>query len=422
MAVVLVASIGATVAIVASPTLGIQLIVVSAAVILVACLIVAIGGRTLNAAWVIVAAIYLLDPVQALLSTLGFPVPMVVLVALAPIAFVLTALFLHQDTRDRLSTLLPLVLLAAFAGLSLAWSPDSQYGARKLSLWLLTGLIPSAFIVVLASPSRPVQWKLIAAAAVVYAVTLLMFGSTASSYPGRLVFFDANPIWVARATYIGALIMLFGPFPALVRLLTVPILLVAGHLTDSLGPTIGLVGGAVAGVAEALRRADQSDRRVQLAWGAFALSVGTGSALFLAGAISAGPSDLTPVFGDPSVTSRASFLEAAGRAFVSAPIVGTGFGAFAATGLAEYPHNMVAEIAAELGVVGLVALLGWLGLAMRGALRSPLLVSLLTATTVFMLFSGSVASNVEFWLFSGLAVAMISRKERTSRPGETTGP
>ena len=75
--------------------------------------------------------------------------------------------------------------------------------------------------------------------------------------------------------------------------------------------------------------------------------------------------------------------------------------------MAQYPHNLIAEIGAELGLVGLLVLAVWFGFALRWASRSPLLVALVVATGVYALFSGSIASNTEFWMCSALAVAKV---------------
>jgi O-antigen ligase len=93
---------------------------------------------------------------------------------------------------------------------------------------------------------------------------------------------------------------------------------------------------------------------------------------------------------------------------VSSPLIGIGFGGFASTGLHEYPHNLPAEVLVELGLVGAVIVLAWLVLALRGALGSPLMLALVVTTLVFTLFSGSLASQTVFWLYSTLAVAMLA--------------
>ena len=50
-------------------------------------------------------------------------------------------------------------------------------------------------------------------------------------------------------------------------------------------------------------------------------------------------------------------------------------------------------------------MLPWLAFAVRGAAGSPILMALVVSTALFTLFSGSLASNAEFWLCSAFAVA-----------------
>ena len=121
------------------------------------------------------------------------------------------------------------------------------------------------------------------------------------------------------------------------------------------------------------------------------------------------------------MTGRAGFLEAAWRLFLSSPLLGVGIGGFASTGIDQYPHNLIAEVGSELGVIGVLALAAWFGLALRGAARSPLLVALVVGTTAFSLFSGSLASNGEFWMFSALAVASLQLR-KTSPTRRSASP
>jgi O-antigen ligase len=181
-----------------------------------------------------------------------------------------------------------------------------------------------------------------------------------------------------------------------------------GWTTESLGPAVGFLLGAGAGIVETLRLRETSSRRVGLGLLGIWLVIGSVLLVFLTGLIEP---VLTPVSDDPNVTGRANFLAATPSLFIASPVVGTGLGGFTVAGfVAQYPHNLPVEIGVELGMLGLLALLAWWLLALRGAVGSPLLVALLVATSVFSLFSGSLASNEAFWLFSGLAVAMVPRR------------
>ena len=379
----------------------------AAAALLVAATVVARADRILDAGWVIVLELYLIGPVGALLSRAGLPLVMTPVVALAPLPFVATAFWTRDAARRALILLGPLCALWALAALSLLWSPDREAGTSKLVLSLLTGLVPAAWVLVLAGARGRVAWGLIAAVALVSAAGLIVFGVASPTYPGRPTLFDANPIWAARAIFIGALVALFGPFPRLARAAAVPVMVVAGLLTVSLGPFLGLVAGAWAGIGETLRCRPAARPALLAAWILVGAAVAALVLVGLTGAVEPASPLLSRVLDDPNATSRGTFLQVAAEIFARSPVLGSGLGAFASTGLDAYPHNLVAEIASELGVLGLAAVASWLVLALRGAAGSPLLVALLVASAVYTLGSGSMASNTEFWVISAVAAARL---------------
>ena len=403
-ALLIAASGGAAAIVAVLPSLTLQVAIVCGAVIVAASLMMARAGSALNPAWLIVAWLYLLGPIGSLLSHAGIGLSTAALVLVAPSPFILAGLVILPRLPARLLLLMPLLLLWLLAGLSIGWSADPQYGVEKLTLWALTCLLPAAFILVLAPESSSVSWRLIGGTAFVYALALLIFGAATALNPGRATVFDANPIWAARAAFVGALVVLFGQFPSVVKLGAVPVIILAGITTVSLGPAIGLVAGVWAGVAETLRCGDRTDRRVALGWATLALLTALAVVLLLSGALDP---TLARLANDPNTSSRATYLGAAWQLFLNAPILGVGFGGFAVTGLDLYPHNLVAEVASELGSLGILILLVWVGMALRGAARSPILVALVIATGTFTLFSGDLAGNGEFWMFSTLAVAML---------------
>ena len=386
------------------PSLTEQVAIVLGAIVVAATVAMARAGRVLNPAWLIIAWLYLLGPLGTILSRAGIGLSTAALILVAPSPFILAGLVMLPRSLARLLLLVPLLLLLLLAGLSLGWSPDPQYGVTKLTLWILTCLLPAASILILAREPSRVSWRLIGGTAFVYALGLLIFGAATALNPGRVTLFDANPIWAARAAFLGALVILFGPIPSVVKLGAVPVMIMAGIATVSLGPAIGLIAGVWAGVAETLRCAEHKDRRVALGWAALALLTVLAVLLLLSGALDP---TLARLANDPNTTSRATYLGASLQLFLKAPVLGVGLGGFAATGLDLYPHNLVAEVASELGSLGILVLIVWFGLALRGAARSPILVALVIATATFTLFSGDLAGNGEFWMFSTLAVAML---------------
>jgi O-antigen ligase len=411
-ALLLAASAGAGAIIATLPTLSAQLIAIGGAIASIISLVLIRLGAVLNPAWVIVTAVYLVDPMGYYFLRNGVALPPVIAIAMALAPFVVAAIVVDPDRLRRLVLLAPLVAVAGLAALSMLWTPSAGEGNAKLTLWVIAGLAPAAYVLILASGADKVGWSIIAAVGMVSAAGLIVFGTASMDYPGRPTLFEANPIWAGRAAFIAAMIVLFGPFPVWARVLLVPVGVVAGLMTLSAGPAIAFVLGALAGIAERLRSADRSDGRVALGWAGVVLSVAIALMLLLSGA-------LNSLFGsaavDPDVTSRAGYLEAALPLLLSSPAVGVGIGGFASLGLAAYPHNLVAEIAAELGLIGLALVGVWFLIALRGAARSPILVALLVQTALFTQFSGSLASNTEFWLFSALAASGLASGRRRTR-------
>jgi O-antigen ligase len=401
---VVAASVGVATA--ALPSLATQLVLVLGAAVTAASVVAARLGWILNASWVVVAALYLAGPIRAMLLQAGIGVSLVGALVVTFLPFVVVALVQHREARSRLILLAPLVLLLAFAVFSLAWSPDASYGADKLVLWTLTGLLPATFILVLAPATARISWRPIAVAAALTAFALILFGEPSPLFAGRVILFDANPIWEARALFIGAIVVTFTSLRLPLKVALVLVIVYAGVLTVSRGPALAFLLGVGVGGAEILRGLDRHDRRIQLAWAAIGLTTAFGLLLLL-GLLDTAYTGFSGILVDPDVSSRVTYLGEAGRLFSGAPLAGIGIGGFASTGLDLYPHNLVAEVAAELGVLGLLTLGSWLAIAVRGALGSPILMALVVATAVFSLFSGSLASNAEFWLCSSLAVARV---------------
>jgi O-antigen ligase len=366
--------------------------------------ILVLVGRVLDPAWVIVALLYMIGPVGIVLLDAGVSASALALLAVALVPFVLAALWSHPDTRPRLALLSPLLLLLLLAAVSLLWTPTPSFGGETITLYLVTGLLPATFVLVLANAKATINWKLVGAAAFVYSVALLSVGDLLPLYPGRPTLFGANPIWAARAAYVGALVVLFGPFRTVVKVVAIPTMVAAGMTTQSDGPALGFLVGAWVGVAVALRAVSGREPRAPLGWLLFLAGTAVAAVVMISGG--ADPI-VSRLFDDPNVSDRVRFLDVSLSLFLQSPVLGIGIGGFSATGLAAYPHNLVAEIGSELGVLGIGAIAVWIVLALRGALRSPITASLVVATTVFALFSGDLSSNIEFFLFTGLGVSLL---------------
>jgi O-antigen ligase len=118
--------------------------------------------------------------------------------------------------------------------------------------------------------------------------------------------------------------------------------------------------------------------------------------------------------------NRDTLLEAGIRLFSGHPFVGAGLGSF--VGLVppyQYPHNVPLEIAGEMGLLGVIVLLGplafgWVRLFIRGVSQgSAATASLLAIVLTFLVvanFSGDLPAARPLWIFSLVALKFsISR-------------
>jgi O-antigen ligase len=412
MMYLVVACTGAGALVALLPSLALKLaVLVGVAGIAVAALM-ARAGRVLDSAWVLVAQLYVFVPAGSLLLGTGAQLSIITALTLGFVPFIVGAVAIVPTVRSQLVLLTPLALIGLMLAASITWSSAPDYGVTKLSIWLANCLVPAIAVFVLAS-ARDTSWRLVLIAAVAYSVAVLVFGAPRQPGSERITLFGENPIFTGRVVLVGTVIALLGPFGLATKVSATAISVIAGVSTLSLGPIVGTGLGLVAGFIVSLRSRATSARQSGLK--AVGLIVVAG---LLAILVASGLVDriIRPLVEDPNVTSRATFLAASAQLFAEAPLLGIGFGGFASTGLHDYPHNMIAEVAAETGLIGLAALTSWIVLAVIGASRSPLVMGLLVASATGAFFSGHIGSQTEFWMFSALGVAALSARRTTGAP------
>jgi hypothetical protein len=194
--------------------------------------------------------------------------------------------------------------------------------------------------------------------------------------------------------------------------------------SGSRGPVLGLVVGLVVFSALTLREPGARRRLVLLAGGAvvaallvpqFVPGQNLGRTFgVLIGDTGAGKGDLS--------NGRFALWGEAWHAFTAHPLLGIGTGGFAGNEpLALYPHNMLLEFASELGIVGVLLVLGIVGytgltlvrLSRRGPVEDRFQLAFVAASFVAAVvnasFSGDVNFNSAVWLTSGLAIGLARR-------------
>ena len=326
------------------------------------------------------------------------------------------------------------VLLAIWLVARLGPSLDPSYGSRKLQLFVAQNLVLLvAGIVIARKPGRVELWVFVALLmAVLSSLVLthqLMTGQTTGGVEGRVSLTQAdNPILLGRDAARGLLLAVFVLLASrvawlrLVALGAIPVIAVSFFAAGSRGPVIGLLVGLVVLLALTVRDAAARRRVVLVVLGAIA-AVALVPQLVPGGDIGRTLSIFSGTGEGVSSNGRSHLWSLAWSLFTSHPLTGIGTGSFAAFGgiFASYPHNILLEAAAELGVVGLVLVGGVLVFSVAQVARifrvadgvdrmhAALIAALLASAIVNALLSGDLTVNSTVWLSAGLVVGLGRR-------------
>ena len=330
----------------------------------------------------------------------------------------------------------PVVLSFVLLGLMLLrLGPSSAeaYGSVKVQLFVADTLIVLVGAVFVGSSRADLEKFLMATLAILAGGALLLLFNLVSGGAHTVVAdrfslaAQEYPIYLARDSADGLLVAIYAILAATrpqVRAWAVavsPALVVALIAAGSRGPIVAFAFGLVTliGLAAASGRT-----RTRLLIVAGALLV----AMILVPLVVPGSSigrSLSAVLGSSaglSSNGRSDLWSQAFTAFNLHPLLGVGWGGFAALNPSElYPHNILLEVSTELGIVGAAVVVGIVGggartlisiwRSTRGTekLQAALLISLLLTAFVNALFSGAIQDNAHVWLWAGLGLGMSAR-------------
>ncbi|MHB1836704.1 MAG: O-antigen ligase family protein [Solirubrobacteraceae bacterium] len=329
----------------------------------------------------------------------------------------------------------PCAMAALLFGLMLwrvSGSLDPTYGTKKTEQYLLDNLMLMLGGVFVGVDRKSVRLFLVVTLGVVVTSSLLLVmqlltGSALQSYgagTGRFtISAQAGAISLGRTSADGALIAIGviliarRTWQRFAALAVVPLTLLAMLSAGSRGPTVAFVIGLL--VMIVLSATTGRAQKQLLLVGAVLVAAGFLLPLVVPGsAISRALSAILGTGHGLSSNGRSTLWNLALNAFSSHIWLGIGTGGYAALATLPYPHDVFLEMAAELGVIGLivVSLLLWsMAARLRASWRAAdpadrLVVALVTAlfTSAFLnaLVSGQVADNAEVWLWGGVAVGM----------------
>jgi O-antigen ligase len=328
----------------------------------------------------------------------------------------------------------PVLLSVALAILMVARlgaSEDPTYGSFKLQRFLAENLLFLVAGILIARRRRDFDlWAGLLLATTTLSALVVMQGLAADpskfeSVGGRFALYaEATPIGLGRDT---AAAMLVGVYLILVTtaarkrlaaLAALPILMIAFVASGSRGPLLGLLVGLV--VLLALTLHDPASRRRVLLVAVAVLA----SAILIPQLVPG--QNTSRVFsilvGNSSHESlsngRVDQWSLAWQTFTGHPLAGIGTGGFSALSPEVYPHNILLEAASELGIFGLLFVLGlivstgvtlarvWRTGAARDRHRAALVSALAVAAVLNACVSGDIATNSFVWLAAGLTLGL----------------
>jgi O-Antigen ligase len=330
------------------------------------------------------------------------------------------------------------VLLLGLMVLRLSGSPDQAYGSMKVQLYIANNLLFMVGAVFVASSRPSLRLFFGLTLAVVAAGSFLLLGKllgggAQQQFSGRFaISAQQGSINLGRDSSNGALIaiclilMADRTWVRLASIAVLPALLVALLAAGSRGPVLAFIAGLVALVA--LTAVSGRARRQLTLVAAVLLAAAVVVPLVVPGS-SIGRS-LSTIVGSASGLSsngRSGLWALAFSTFGNHPWAGIGTGGFAALNPETFPHNLLLEMAVELGIVGALAvgsmlvmmarrmMLAWQRTSGAERMEVTLVTALFVSAFVNALFSGAIQDNTDVWLWGGLGLGIYARHRRPTR-------
>jgi len=339
----------------------------------------------------------------------------------------------------------PIALTVLLAGIVLVRYSPSPYASAKLELFLAQNL-PLLLAGMLTASSRGLfrRYVLIALGLALANGALLGLrlssGNAQAVYSARFTISESfAPIQAGRLAAEGVLYSIMLVLAArdgrsrVFGLVSLPFLAIALLGSGSRGPTLALLLASLTLVALSMRERQTRTRLLVVAAGVAAALLAA-VVIVPADAVSRSTSFLLGNSGDLASNGRSLLWDLAGHLFATHPLAGVGLGGFALYNpIEQFPHNILLEAAAELGIVGLAVVAGVLVLAFATAIAAwrltsesddrfdaALVAALLVAATTNAMLSDAIESTGGLWLAIGLVYgvrARIDSRRTEAAPG-----
>lgn len=316
-------------------------------------------------------------------------------------------------------------LFLGYCVVSFAWANLHSNGLSKELLLITRAVIPGLYTYIVYKKYGKLSWTVVALFGLAYSAVHLMFGQYTSEYPGRLTLPGDNPIFNARISLIAATVALWGrniPWP--LRLLTLGTAMASAFATQSRGPVAAFAVATLLIFGYLLYRKYKKGefhrlKRYAAAAAGLILLGGIGAGLYgdqLEQLV--GGSRFTVLFsqsqlkGDDNFLGRLDLQMRAFEEFQNHPFFGSGLGGSTPPVEKEFPHNVILEMASELGIVGLFLWTAAYLFSLWSVRRHLVLMVLLLQSLGCALLSGDFGFNYEYMLFAFVSLAFMPKRER----------
>lgn len=393
-------------------------------------------------------------PIVALAGHDPFPQKAVPLITFAWIAISMAFTLKRDPTlsfRTALTSPLVVLNLALFALLLLRLPASTlrSYGDLKTELFLVGNLTVLAAGILLGSRGRDELDVFLFLTLIIDAVSgaliLRQLGGNAA-LPNRFGLVDQSVISLGSQGVEGLMVATYMIMRArrrwmrMVAACVLPITFVALLASGSRGPVLGGTLGLIVLVillGRSKRIVLQLIVVAALASGSFVVAL----QLVPAGAAHRALSTITGTQSGVSGNGRSQIWNAGWQAFADHPLLGIGTGSFATADREElcpgpacdarYPHNMILEAAAELGIAGgllaiailiisvRILLRGWRSGGIRGD-YTPILGALFVASATDAMVTNDLTGHLSVWLMPGIALGMVLFGEGRGRRAAQT--
>ncbi len=348
-----------------------------------------------------------------------FITPLIFLVIVSIFIIVITFLTSYDKFIEALKKkeVILWILFTIYLFLSLLWTPNHNYGFFKFQIYLIKAFLPGLAIYFSFYVNRKISWTPAIVSGLFYILVFFFLKQDSAYFTHRMTIEGSNPIWISRATLLYVSIVLITLEKKLIYkiILMIPGI-IAAFLAQSKGPFIGLFIGFGGYYYLQYRGKNKTSNKwlflfktvILILFIIAFINILIESFDFFKNSRFAVLFSIRKLFSEPTFLERVVRFTKAINIFFHNIILGAGIGGFAPFDERYYPHNIILEIASELGIVGLSIWSILIYNTYKLSKDNKLFFILFIQTLTYAMFSGDLGFNNEYVLISFMILSMSS--------------